>query len=67
MVSPSQRIAGVGHLVKHQICSQRKACQTLSVCRSHYRKAEKKQPDKAEQAILEASEAKPTWGIRKIT
>lgn len=62
MVSPSQRIAGVGHLVKHQICSQRKACQTLSVCRSHYRKAEK-----AEQAILEASEAKPTWGIRKIT
>lgn len=67
MVSPSQRIAGVGHLVNHQICSERKASQTLLVCRSHYRKKQKKHSTREEQAILEASEAKPTWGIRKIT
>lgn len=67
MVSPSQRIAGVGHLVNHRICSERKACQTLQACRSHYRKKEKKHPDREEQAILEASAEKPTWGIRKIT
>lgn len=67
MVSPSQRIAGVWHLVTHRICSQRKACQTLQVCRSHYRKKEKKHPCMEEQAILEASAEKPTWGIRKIT
>lgn len=67
MVSPSQRIAGVGHLLTRHICSERKACQTLLVCRSHYRKTEKNHPDKKGQAILEASAEKPTWGIRKIT
>ena len=67
MVSPSQRLSGVGHLIDHRICSQRKACQTLQVCRSHYRKQEKKLPALKEQAIIEASEEKPTWGVRKIT
>ena len=67
MVSPSQPKAGVGHLLHNQICSERKACQTLQVYRSHYRQQANKLADKQEQAILEASEEKPTWGIRKIT
>ncbi|AYR36007.1 hypothetical protein C1O51_00180 [Akkermansia muciniphila] len=39
----------------------------MQVCRSHYRKQEKKLPSLEEQTIIEASEEKPTWGIRKIT
>lgn len=67
MVSPSQHTTGVGHLIRRQVCSERKACQTLLVCRSHYQKTEEKHPDQGEQATLDASEAKPIWGIHKIT
>lgn len=45
MVSPSQRIAEVGHLMKSKFCTERKVCHILELSQSHYRKHGRKNED----------------------
>lgn len=68
MVSPAQGKAGVGHVVKKQICSERQACRYLKVSRSIvYRSKQELEESEETQLIRRVSQEKVTWGILKVT
>lgn len=68
MVSPAQRKAGVGHVVKKQLCTERQACRYLKVSRSIvYRSKQVREESEENQLILKISQEKVTWGILKVT
>lgn len=68
MVSPAQRKAGVGHVVKKQLCTERQACRYLKVSRSiAYRSKQVREESEENQLILKISQEKVTWGILKVT
>lgn len=68
MVSPAQRKAGVGYVVKKQLCTERQACRYLKVSRSIvYRSKQAREESVENQLILKLNQEKVIWGILKVT